>query len=77
MIMTTTSAPPNHYFIGLTGTTKLTNSMALSAGYTLLFTFSTPVSGTFLFDAQPRLEWVVGQVTWNSVSLGISTDINY
>ena len=41
------------------------------------FTYSTPVSGTFSFNAQLRLEYVVGQANWNTVIFGISTAINY
>ena len=65
IIMVSSSVPHNINFIGYTSTMKLTNSIALTAGYMLLFTFSTPVGGTFLFDAQMRLEWLVGQATWN------------
>ena len=75
--MTSSSTPQNINFIGYTSTMKLTNSIALSSGYTVLFTFTSPVSGTFLFDAQMKLKCVVGHSQWNSVILGISTGINY
>ena len=61
IITTSTSSPANINYIGYTNTLKLTNSIALPSGYTILTTFSSPVAGTFLFDAQLRLEWVVGQ----------------
>ena len=47
IIVTSTSTPANINFICYTATMKLTNSMALSSGYTVLFLFSTPVSGNF------------------------------
>ena len=76
-IMTTsTSSPANINYIGYTNTLKLTNSIALSSGYTLLSTFSSPVAGTFSFNAQLRLEWVVGQAQWNQVVYGISLNSN-
>ena len=77
IIMVSSSIPQNMNFIGYTSTMKLTNSIALPSGYTLFFTYSTPVSGTFSFDAQLRLEYVVGQANWNTVIFGISTAINY
>ena len=77
MVSSCTSIPQNMNFIGYTSAMKLTNSIALPSGYTLLFTYSTPVSGTFSFDAQLRLEYVVGQANWNTVIFGISTAINY
>ena len=55
---------------------KLTRSIGLGAGYTLLFTFSTSVAGTYSFEAQLRLEWVVGQALWNSVIYGLSLSSN-
>ena len=76
-IMTTsTSSPANINYIGYTNTLKLTNSIALSSGYTLLSTFSSPVAGAFSFNAQLRLEWVVGQAQWNQVVYGISLNSN-
>ena len=42
----------------------------------LLCTFSMPVAGTFSFDAQIWLEWVVGQAIWNSVIYGKSLSSN-
>ena len=75
--MVSSSTPANINFIGYTSTMKLIYSTALPSGYTLLFTFSTTVAGTFSFAAQLRLEWVVGQALWNSVIYGILTAMNY
>ena len=70
-ILKPSGAPANENFIGYTNTTKLTNSIALGAGYTLLMSFSTSVAGTYSFDVQLRLEWVVGTALWNQVIYGI------
>ena len=55
---------------------KLTNSMALSPGYTVLFTFSPPVAGYYLLQGQMAYQWVVGTVQWNSSVYCISVSIN-
>ena len=70
---TSSSSPANINYIGYSNILKITNSIALTSGYTILTTFSSPVSGTFSFDAQLRLEWVVGTAMYNSVIFGIST----
>ena len=72
IILKPLDASANENFIGYTNTTKLTNSIALKAGYTLRMSFSTSVAGTYSFDAQLRLEWVVGTALWNQVISGIS-----
>ena len=73
--MTSTSAPPNNNFIGYTNVMKLTNSMSLSSGYTVLFTFSPPVAGYYSLQGQIAYQWVVGTANWNTFVDGISTSI--
>ena len=74
--MTSTAAPANYNFIGYTNVMKITNSIGLASGYNLLLIFSSPVSGTFSFEAQLRLEWLVGQAQWLQCIYGISLNSN-
>ena len=69
--MTSASAPPNNNFIGYTNVMKLTNSMSLSAGYTVLLTFSPPIAGYYSLQGQTAYQLVVGQAQWNSLVYGI------
>ena len=75
IIVTSTSAPPNNNYIGYTNVMKLTNSMSLSSGYTVLFTFSPPVAGYYSLQGQIAFQWVVGTANWNTFVYGISTSI--
>ena len=60
-----------------TNTIKLTNSIALGAGYTLLMSFNASVAGTYSFDAQIRLEYLIGEATRLSTILGVSLNSTY
>ena len=73
--MTSSSAPSNNNFISFTSTMKLTNSIGLAAGYTLLFTFCTLVAGTYSFLGQMAYQWGVGQAQWNLLVYRISLSI--
>ena len=54
---------------------KLTNSIGQGAGYTCLFTFSTPIEGTYSFEGQTVYEWVIGQAKYNVLVFGVSLSI--